>query len=1011
MNKFVYILLLGWLGTASLRGQQGALFFTNYTVNDYKAHNRNFNVICDSTGIVYFSNFEGILYYDGARWGKILTPGISRLTHSYTDKNGRIWIGGDNFLGEIVKNEKGLPHLRTYVSDAGSGPRIGEVYQIGEHADTLCVYTHTYSVQVFRDSVVLHKGYRQPASTAQHLLKADHAHRFNPNFSKDSISFVASLTNGLSAVSLMGHGLVILDKAGRTLSVLDESNGLCSSVINDIAADKKGTIWGATDNGIFRVNAPSFYTRYTIREGLRGEVITLLRTRGGVYAGTLYGLYLLDRSARYFKQLPGIEQACWQLQQDNRGTLYAATSNGLFRIEGSRTVRITSQNTFSIAFDPADPRIFYTGETDGLYRTKISGPSVRREKIDELEKIAQLIFDSRRTLWAQTLSGELYRLKKGSGSVAPLDSLQGVGSLNGNRLYYRNEHLLSVSRYGVFRWEDASQRFVPLATPMDSLLQAKQWWPGAAAFDSSGRTWITDGEGKHLTVWNDNRIIPDIAGKLHALADYTVRMIYPESEHRAWVGGDFGLVRIDLLAPDEAYAYRPKVYLRRIVLNGDSVWGSGDTVNLSLPRQQLLRFTSNFKGFRFSFASDACGVIREPKYACYLEGYENQWSPWQENAEKEYTNLSHGTYVFHVKALDAFGRESLPLAFAFDIEKPFYLKGYCLAVYFLLAVLLIILLLRWRTRRLLQEKQQLEHIVEQRTLQIREQRNEVAEKSRKLEKALTDLNRAQEDLIRQEKAVMAGKLTQGLIDRILNPLNYIINFSRLSVLLLNDMEENLEKEKENIAADTYEDSREIVEMMHTHLTKIEEHGNSTSRILKAMEQILSEQSCRYAPTDLTKLCRVNMDILQKYYKKEIGEYGIRCSVQLPPEPVVIDADSEKLGKVLLSLLQNAFYAVEKKQQQTDRPGEITLSLQADEEQAIICIHDNGTGIEAHIREKIFDPFFTTKTTAEAAGVGLYLSREIILDHKGVIRVESEKDRFTDFIITLPVHREIKNERP
>lgn len=1010
MNKYIYILFWVWLSFCNLWGQKGPLFFSNYTVNDYKAHNRNFNVVCDSAGMVYFSNFEGVLYYDGAHWGKILTPGISRVTNSYTDKLGQIWMGGDNFLGKIVKNRKGLPDLQVYVSDADSKARIGEVYQIEEHADTLCVYTQMYLVQVLRDSVILQKGSWSPWFTRQSTHRIDYLHRIFPLFEKDSISFVASLKNGMSAVSLLGHGLVILDKNEQIQSRLNESNGLCSAVINDIATDGKGTIWGATDNGIFRVNVPSFFTHFTAREGLRGEVVTMQRNRGQLYVGTLYGLYLLDESGQFFKQLPGIEQACWQLKEDEEGLLYAATSNGLFRIEGNRSIQITSDNTFSLAFAFNNSRVLYTGEIDGIYQVQVSEANHQRKKLYDLDKIVKLTVDERKEVWAQSLSGELYHLTDHATVAAPLDSLHGLKLTNGNRMYYRNGTVQITSRNGMFRWEEDMQRFIPLVTPLDSLLQAQQWWPGITAFDLFDRGWITDGEGKHLMVWSDtHQILSDLTSKLAALEDYTVRVIYPELEHRVWIGGDFGLIQIDLSAQDEAFAHRPQVYLRQIVLNGDSIWGSGDTTNLSLPRNKQLQFTNDFKGFRFSFASDACGVIREPKYACYLEGYEKRWGGWQEATEKEYTNLSYGIYTFHVKVLDAFGRESVPQTFSFSIGKPFYLKWYSVLIYFILLVSLIILILRWRTRRLLQEKLRLEHIVEQRTLQIREQRDEIAEKSQKLETALIELNQAQEDLIRQEKEVMVGKLTQGLIDRILNPLNYIINFSRLSSVLLKDMKENLEDEQENMTEDTYEDSQEILDMMHTHLSKIEEHGNSTSRILKAMEELLSDHSCNYMPTDINQLCKMNIEVLQKYYEKEIMEYGIRCSVELLPEPLLIDADKIKLGKVILSLLQNAFYALEKRLQKSNREGEIKLSLTTNEQQIIIRIHDNGIGIERSIWDKIFDPFFTTKTTSEAAGVGLYLSREIILNHKGTIRVESEKNRFTDFIITLPIHQETKTK--
>lgn len=121
-------------------------------------------------------------------------------------------------------------------------------------------------------------------------------------------------------------------------------------------------------------------------------------------------------------------------------------------------------------------------------------------------------------------------------------------------------------------------------------------------------------------------------------------------------------------------------------------------------------------------------------------------------------------------------------------------------------------------------------------------KNEIEEKSLKLEKALKELGQAQDELVRQEKMATVGKLTQGLIDRILNPLNYINNFSHLTSGLLKDLYQNLESVKELLDEDTYLDSVDVINMMRDNLEKIEEHGSNTTRVLKAMEEILRDRN-------------------------------------------------------------------------------------------------------------------------------------------------------------------------
>ena len=118
-------------------------------------------------------------------------------------------------------------------------------------------------------------------------------------------------------------------------------------------------------------------------------------------------------------------------------------------------------------------------------------------------------------------------------------------------------------------------------------------------------------------------------------------------------------------------------------------------------------------------------------------------------------------------------------------------------------------------RRLLAEKMRLEHIVEERTSQIRNQKDEIEEKSKKLEIALDDLSKAQYQLIRQEKMATVGTLTKGLVDRILNPMNYVNNFSHMSIGLVKDIKDNLDDDQENMTSDIYEDSVDALDMLNT----------------------------------------------------------------------------------------------------------------------------------------------------------------------------------------------------
>ena len=153
--------------------------------------------------------------------------------------------------------------------------------------------------------------------------------------------------------------------------------------------------------------------------------------------------------------------------------------------------------------------------------------------------------------------------------------------------------------------------------------------------------------------------------------------------------------------------------------------------------------------------------------------------------------------------------------------------------------------------------------------------------------------------------------------------------------------------------------------------------------------------------DLTTVLRQDEEMLRTYYAEDIAKYGIKTTFDIPQGAISINGNADQLSKTLMSLLGNAVYAVVKKAQKASYQPEVTFTTHTGGGRTSLVIHDNGIGIESTIIDKIFDPFFTTKTTAEAAGVGLYLSREIVQNHGGDISVLSEKNVYTEFTITLP----------
>lgn len=933
----ILLILFILLGPLSVSAHEGIPFFINYPSSVYQAHNRNFDVVCTSNGHVYIANFEGILHYDYNHWEILYTPGYSRVTRLYSDSKGQIWVGGYNVFGRITHDYRGCLTLQTIPLASGEGAS-GELEEITESDGTVYVKATSGKYYIVKgDSLLV-----PITHVSEKVLTVWHR-----KDSSTEINQTLNLPNGWIVKATEYNGLIVTNAQNERLFALTEQNGLCSNTVSHIATDGKGNLWGTTDNGVFCVFLPSMFSRYTTLEGLKGEVISILRHNGQLYVGTLQGLYLLRQNA--FSPIAGIKQACWSLciSPDNR--LYAATSDGVFVIHDNlQAERLVEKAAFSLLF--TGTREYLLGTMDGIYKCKMPGMP---ERVADVEKVLTLEKKENSSIEARTLYGEVY-LQKTAGT----------------------------SFVGQLRKEQEAMTFYT---------------------DEDAYCWRTDLKGKNLLVQHPQNNTDTLNHYLNALRNYVVRVIYVEEKNVAWFGGDFGLVRLDLQQAVTANIPSPKTFLRQINLNRDSIFRG----SFFAPDGQSTQLSSEMRNVRFSFATDAACFTETNLYRYKLDGYDADWSSWSEVDYKEYANLSSGNYSFKVQSKDIYGNESEVETLMFTLLPPFYLKWYSLLMYVLVFIGLIYMLFRWRMRKLLHEKEKLEEIVTERTQQLVEQKNEIEEKSHKLATTLNELEQAQDNLLRQEKLATVGKLTQGLIDRILNPLNYINNFSHLTVGLVQDLHKNLEDAKEQLDEDTYLDSLDVVDMMADNLAKIEEHGGNTTRILKAMEEVLRNQSKRLEKLELVAICEKCIEQLNTFYSKEIGTMHISVNANLAEKPLYINGNTEQLGKMLMSLLNNGMYAVIKKYNKKAYEAEVRITVEQDEDerQVKIILHDNGIGIEATILDKIFDPFFTTKTTGEAAGVGLYLGKEVVLNHDGQITVSSQKDEYTEFVIILPFFKE------
>ena len=277
------------------------------------------------------------------------------------------------------------------------------------------------------------------------------------------------------------------------------------------------------------------------------------------------------------------------------------------------------------------------------------------------------------------------------------------------------------------------------------------------------------------------------------------------------------------------------------------------------------------------------------------------------------------------------------------------------------------------------------------------------QRTRELVKSLEDLRTAQDRLIQTEKLASLGQLTAGIAHEIKNPLNFVNNFSSVSVELIDELREALtgaqldDKRRTEIA--------EIADMLQGNLEKVVQHGKRADSIVKNMLLHSREGSGERRPVDINALVEESLNLAYHGARAEKQGFNIALERSFDPAAGEVDLFPQEITRVLLNLISNGFYAATKRKAQTDGAGyEPTLTAATKNlgDRVEIRIRDNGTGIPAEVKEKMFNPFFTTKPAGEGTGLGLSISHDIIVkQHAGTIAVETETGQFTEFRIVLP----------
>jgi signal transduction histidine kinase/ligand-binding sensor domain-containing protein len=383
------------------------------------------------------------------------------------------------------------------------------------------------------------------------------------------------------------------------------------------------------------------------------------------------------------------------------------------------------------------------------------------------------------------------------------------------------------------------------------------------------------------------------------------------------------------------------------------------------------------------------------QYAYKLDGYDKDWVKAGTQRSVTYINLSPGTYVFHVKAANADGLWSKVDSITILISPPWWETWWFRILSVIAMIAVVYAIVQRHSRNLKKQNITLEEKVTQRT--------------KELKHSLEELQSTQSQLIHSEKMASLGELTAGIAHEIQNPLNFVNNFSEVNREMLEELKaERLKPTTER--DDNLQD--DLINEITGNEAKINHHGKRADAIVKNMLQHSRQTKGVKGPADINALCDEYLRLAYHGLRAKDKSFNVEFKTDFDETIGKINIVPQEIGRVLLNLFNNAFYACnersrmavneQKSNNLTSYAPVVSVSTKKMDSKVEIKVKDNGNGIPQNIIDKIFQPFFTTKPTGSGTGLGLSLSYDIIKAHGGEIKVESKEGEGTLFIILLSI---------
>ena len=809
----------------------GLPFIKNYYPSEYKAHVQNFDIVQDTRGIMYFANFRGILEFDGQNWRTIQTTKISQVTALAIDSTGIIYVGGAGEIGFLYPDFKGelifkslVDSLTTeerrfqtiikvlatkegiyFVSDSSillwNGSSFKTVkaegsinfaffidnklyfYEKGKGLQYL-LNNQKYKIEtetklseavvikgmlsLGSDKVLLATGSIGLMLLENNILTAFHTSD-DEFLRQNNISCAISLKDGSLALGTERGGVAIFYPDGTLKQKIEQ--GIQNDYVRALFSDKNNTLWLALDNGISRMEIPSYLTFFDEKTGVAGVVNQVLRNNNKIYFASNKGLYHYDEKAEKYVLIPGINSACWSILADNN-SIIAATSKGVFLVTDQSADLISPDFSFKIFRSQKDNSNIYVGQLGGiaLLQNK-NGKWISKGKVQGItDEISEIQEDNNGILWAAIATRGLVKVNPfGTQQSVIYDDTKGLPSRFGNHLNKIGNSLYVTTQNGMFVYNENSDLFSQLKTLRNDTLLPKEWI-STIVEDPNGNLWTINGDETHIRLRKTDTIEESLNQVLlKPIQDRTILNIYPEKDGKVWFCGTDGVICYDPKI-QKNLNFVPRVLFRSVTAS-DSLLFDGTFLNdnnrittVQPPRSiPNLNYSSNTLAFKL--ANPSFNMFETVEFQYFLKGFDTDTSAWVSDIQKEYTNLPAGEYTFSVRARNIYGKCTDPSTFTFYIKKPFYQTIFAYVLYFLFFAIVLYILVRLRSQQLVKEKKKLENLIIERTAEVVSQKEEIEKQSVELSNKNDELEKINLIVKSINSEIHFSSLLQSLLEK------------------------------------------------------------------------------------------------------------------------------------------------------------------------------------------------------------------------------------------------------